>query len=695
MVFRVKSYFSKPRKADHLQKPATMRTIALIFFLLCSISFLPAQQAFERMDVFALEWATDPQPNPLGDGQVVYVRRGMDVMKDRRTSSIWLVHRNGSFHRKLTNRDARESNPVWSPDGSRIAFVSSSDQGSEIYIYWVSTGAMARITQLDRSPSGLSWSPDGKQIAFSMFVPGKELKLVSPPPKPKGAEWAKPPRITTRLKHEADGSGYMPPGFSHFFIVSAEGGSPRQVTSGDYYHRGTPQWTPDGQQLIFSANRVSDWEYRFRNSEIYSLDLNTGSIQALTDRNGPDRSPVISPDGKKIVYLGYEDKMQTYQRTRAHIMDIDGGNKKVIPIELDRSISNPAWASSGMAFYFQYLDQGNTKVGLSTLDGKFELIAENLGGTSPARPYTGGSYSIAPEGGIVFTHSTPYRPSELAYAAGGVGPELFTDLNSDLFDYRKLGKVEEIRYKSTVDDREIQGWVVLPPDFEEGGSYPLLVENHGGPISSYGPHFSPEIQLYATAGFVVFYPNPRGSTGYGEEFGNLLYHNYPGDDYQDVMDGVDELLKRSYLSEDSLFVTGGSAGGIMSAWMIGKNNRFRSAAVIKPVMNWISKTLVADNYYGYAYSRYPGQPWENMEDYWKFSPISLVGNIETPTLVMVGSSDLRTPLSEAKQLYHALKLRKVETALVEVPGAFHFIANRPSQLITKIDHIVAWFNRYR
>ena len=221
------------------------------------------------------------------------------------------------------------------------------------------------------------------------------------------------------------------------------------------------------------------------------------------------------------------------------------------------------------------------------------------------------------------------------------------------------------------------------------------MENHGGPISNYGDRFSPEIQLYASAGFVVFYPNPRGSTSYGEEFGNLLYHHYPGNDYDDVMDGVDAILKKGYIPEDSLFVTGGSAGGIMTAWMIGSNNRFRAAAVVKPVMNWISKTLTADNYYGYAHYRYPGQPWENMETYMKFSPISLVGNIQTPTLVMVGTADLRTPLSEAKQLYHALKLRKIETALVEVPGAYHFISSRPSQLITKIEHIVAWFERYR
>ena len=255
--------------------------------------------------------------------------------------------------------------------------------------------------------------------------------------------------------------------------------------------------------------------------------------------------------------------------------------------------------------------------------------------------------------------------------------------------------MEEIWYKSSVGNLDIQGWIVFPPDFDASKKYPLVVENHGGPISNYGDRFSPEMQLYATAGYVVFYPNPRGSTSYGEEFGNLLYHNYPGDDYHDVMSGVDAMIEKGYIDENQLFVTGGSAGGIMTAWIIGKNERFRAAAVVKPVMNWISKTLTADNYYGYANSRYPGQPWENIETYMKFSPISLVGNIETPTLVMVGTSDLRTPLSEAKQLYHALKIRKIETALVEIPGSYHFISNKPSQLITKIDHILAWFELYR
>lgn len=672
-----------------------MRIFSLLFLIIFSWSAsAQSQSVFSSMDVFELEWADNPQISP--DGQmIVYQRRYMDIMKDRRQSRLWLIGANGNDHQKLTEMDVNEGDAVWSPDGSKIAFTATTDQGTEVFIYWLASGKSARISQLTGSPSGLSWSPDGAWIAFSMLVNSSELSLVKAPKKPAGANWAAHPRVTTRLKHEADGSGYISPGFHHLFVIPAEGGSARQITQGERNHRGQAVWTRDGKSLLLSANLNEDWEYDFRNSEIYRIDLATGTATALTDRKGPDEHPVLSPDGRRIAYLGYTDKMQTYQVNELNIMDLDGKNKKKIDLKLDRQISNLQWSSEGDGLYFMYTDKGNSLVAFTDLDGNTMQVAERVSGTSVARPYSNGSYSLANDGTIVYTHSKSDRPADLAVLKKRDWPKFITSLNEELLGARRLGFVEEIWYKSSVDGLNIQGWIVYPPDFDEKQQYPLLVENHGGPISNYDDSFSPEMQLYAAAGYVVFYPNPRGSTGYGESFGNLLYHNYPGDDYQDVMDGVDAMIAKGFIAEDSLYVTGGSAGGIMTAWMIGKNNRFRAAAVIKPVMNWISKTLTADNYYGYAYTRYPGQPWENPETYMKFSPISLVGNIETPTLVMVGTSDLRTPLSEAKQLYHALKLRKIETALVEVPGAYHFIANRPSQLITKVEHILAWFERYR
>ncbi|NKI30921.1 S9 family peptidase [Croceivirga thetidis] len=650
---------------------------------------------FSYLDVFDLQYAFDPQISPNGDW-VVYRRMGFDIMKDRAWGNLWLLKSDGSQHQKLTSREVSESSASWSPSGDRIVFSSSTAEGSEIYVYWVDSGKVAKLSQLPFSPSSLTWSPDGRKLAFSMNVPSKSPVLAKMPKKPKGAKWADAPRITDRVYHEADGRGYIKPGFNHIFVMPSNGGAARQITSGDWQHRGSLSWSPDGSKIYFSANRVEDWEYRFRNSEIYSVAVETGDIIALTDRDGPDYNPVVSPNGQLIAYLGYGDKKQAYQVRKLHLMNADGSNKRSISDELDRSISSITWDEKGNGLYFNYDDKGNGKVGYINLSGKVTKMADNRGGTTLGRPYGSGSYSVSKNGVIAYTYATPKYPAEIALVSTKTKtPKQITDLNSGLLNYRTLGKVEEVWYKSSFDGRDLQGWVVYPPNYDATKKYPFMVENHGGPILNYGDRFSIEMQLYATAGYVVFYPNARGSTSYGEEFGNLLYRNYPGQDYDDTMDGVDHCIKMGIAHEDQLFVTGGSAGGIMTAWMIGKNNRFEAAVVAKPVMNWISKTLVADNYFGYANSRYEGQPWENFEHYWKFSPISLVGNIETPTMVMVGMNDLRTPPSEAKQLYHALKLRKKETVLVEIPGASHGIASRPSNLITKIANTVAWFDKYR
>jgi dipeptidyl aminopeptidase/acylaminoacyl peptidase len=673
----------------------TFRFFTSILILISFQLIAQTQKNFEALDVFQLEYANDPQISPDGN-TVVYRRTGFDIMKDASKGDLWLLSNDGRTHEKLTSRQSNESQGRWSPSGDRIAFVSKGDHGSEVYVYWMVSGALAKLTQLENSPSSISWSPNGESIAFTMKVNAKAPVIAKMPEKPKDAKWAKAPRITDRLKHEADGAGYLKPGFTHIFTIPSEGGTPRQLTNGNFNHRGGLSWSPNSELIYFSANRNENWEYEFRNSEVYSVNVASGLILALTDRNGPDSSPKISPDGKHIAYTGYKDKVQTYQVQTLQLMDANGSNKKTISGKLDRDVKNIVWASDSEGLYFMYNDLGITKIGHIDLSGNVTDIVSNVGGTTLGRPYASGSFSVAIDGSIVYTMSKPDSPSDLAIVSNRARtPQTITRLNDDLLPFRSMGEVVEIWYKSSVDKRDIQGWVVYPPNHKKGTKLPLLVENHGGPILNYGPHFSAEIQLYAAAGYAVFYPNPRGSTSYGEEFGNLLYNNYPGEDYNDVMDGVDELIKQGIADENKLYVTGGSAGGIMTAWIIGKNNRFKAAVVAKPVMNWISKTLTADNYYGYANSRYPGQPWENFENYWKFSPISLVGNVETPTMVMVGMNDLRTPPSEAKQLYHALKLRKIETVLVEIPDASHGIAARPSNLITKVAHTLAWFEKYK
>ena len=667
--------------------------VVLLIGIACNSFAQEGKPFFSSMDVFGLQYVQEPRVSPDGK-TVVYRRMQIDIQQDAAIGNLWRVSSDGSRHEKLTLYDGNESGVAWSPSGDRIAFIRKSETGSEIYLYWMASGKTARLTQLDQSPSSLSWAPDGKSIAFRMKVLSDPPELIEMPEKPKGALWADAARVTDRLYHESDGNGYIAPGFTHLFLIDAQGSAAQQLTQGDFQHRGPISWHPSEGKIYFTSNRNEDWEHDFRNSEVYELSLASGSIKTLTNRKGPDAMAKISPDGKYIAYLGYEDRVQAYQNKQLWIMDSTGNNHQLLSGAIDASISQLEWSSNSSGLYISYDQQGDTKIAYLDLKGSVEQLAAHLGGTSIGRPYGGGSFSVSKKGEIAYTLSSPHAPAELAFVKNKSIKSL-TKLNTALLSNRQLGTVKEVRYPSTFDGRNIQGWIVFPPNYDSAKKYPLLVENHGGPISNYGPRFSVEMQWYAAAGYIVFYPNPRGSTSYGETFANLLHHNYPGEDYQDVMDGVDFLIKKGWAHEDQLYVTGGSAGGIMTAWMIGKNNRFEAAVVVKPVMNWISKTLVADNYFNYANTRFPGQPWENFQDYWGFSPLSLVGNIQTPSLVMVGMEDLRTPPSEAKQLYHALKIRKIPTLLVELPGASHNIAKRPSNLITKVAYVLAWLDKYQ
>ena len=647
---------------------------------------LAAQGPFEPMDVFELEYAADPRISPDGS-QIVYVRTSMDIMRDAKKSELWIMNADGSDHRRV----GVGGSPRWSPDGSRIAYT---DDG-QVHVRWMDTGEEATLTQLLESPRGLRWSPDGRHIAFNKLVPYPPPSLAPPPKPPAGAEWADPPIMEDRFKNRQDGVGYLDFGYDHIFIVPVEGGTPTQVTSGDFQHQSPAAWTPDGASLVFSSNRNEDWVHDYRNSELYIVSVATGEVRPLTDRPGPDRSPAVSPDGRQIAFVGYEDRTRTYQVSQLQVMNLDGSGRRVLTGDLDRSVSNPVWASDGSGIYFQYDDEGNSKVGFATLAGGLEVLAEDLGGTSYGRPYGGGSFSVANDGSFALNQTRPESPGEVAVGSRGGDVRRITSLNEDLLANRQLGEVEEIWWDSSFDGRPVQGWIVKPPDFDPDRRYPLILEIHGGPVSNYGDRFSAEMQLLAAAGYVVLYANPRGSTSYGEEFADLLYHNYPGQDYDDLISGVDAVIDRGYIDEDNLFVTGGSAGGIMTAWIVGKTDRFRAAVSQKPVVNWISKTLTADNWYGYYHSRYEGLPWENPDGYWEFSPISLVGNVTTPTMIITGEEDLRTPLSESYQMFHALKLRGIDTAVIRLPGASHDMSRRPSQLMAKIANIVAWFDKYR
>ena len=674
--------------------------IYLLFFLMAYFmigeSRIQAQKIpFQVKDIFSLEYAFNPQISPNGRW-VVYERKSFDIKTDRQVSQLWLISTDGKTHQKLTSFSQNESGAQWSYDSQLIAFISKTKKGSQIFLYHVNTTISEQITQVKNSPTHLAFSKNNQYIAFTMKIPTSSPKISHRLKKPKSAQWAAKARVTDRLYYRKDGVGYLKPGFKHIFYLSLNTRKIKQLSTGNYNHNGPLSWGKNNKEIYFSANRSKNWEYKFKESNIFSISLNNRKIRQLTRQKGPDHSPLVSPSGNYIAYLSYQDSFQAFHNQHLLVMDKNGSKKKNISKYLDISIKTMQWDPQSKGLYILYEEKGKTLISHLSLSGKLQNITNQVGGTSIGRPYSSGQFSVSESNMLAFTQAFTSKPAEIALIRPEDNPVItLTDLNPILDSQRQLATLEAIVIESSLDKEKIQCWLMKPSNFDQNKKYPLILEIHGGPIASYGPNFSAEFQLMASAGYLVFYRNPRGSTGYGKKFVNYLNNNYPGDDYQDLMDAVDYIQKKRYVNKEALYVTGGSAGGLMTAWIVAKNHRFKAAAVVKPVMNRISKTLVADNYFKYANYRIPGQPWENMQRYWELSPLSKVGNIKTPTLVMVGLKDLRTPPSEALQLYHALKIRKVDTLLIEFPDASHDISKRPSQLIAKVDYILDWFEHYK
>ena len=649
---------------------------------------------FTGRDLFDLSSASDPQISP--DGRTIaYVRRTADIMTDKLRSSIWLIDVATGEQRPLVAGSGEHSNPRWSPDGRRIAYASTAEGGApQLFVRWMDGRETVRITGLPDSPQAINWSPDGRRIAYLMNVPDDGLKLGSPPPKPEGATWAKPLEIFDKVTYRADGAGYIKPGFDKVFMVDADGGAPRQLTFGAY-HDGAPEWSADGGAILFSALRDPNWEVAGRNSEIYRLDLSSGTIAQLTTRDGPDAAPTVSPDGRTIAYLGFDDSPKGFEQAYIYVMGANGSGPRRVAPGLDRSIDQIEWSADGRSLYAAYEEAGSVTVARIGLDGSVRPIANSVANAGYDRPYGGGGFSVARTGAIAFTSSPYNRPTDVAVAGAGGGIRQLTRLNELNLSAKNLGTLRE--YEATAPDGgKVPSWLLLPPTYQPGTRVPLILEIHGGPYAAYGPHFSTDYQQYAAAGYAVLYTNPRGSTGYGQAFADGIEKTYPASNFDDLMAAVDAAVAMGVADPNNLFVTGGSGGGILTAWIIGKTDRFKAAASQKPVINWTSMALTSDGVPFFGKYWMGSQPWENYQAYWARSPLSLMANVKTPTLVVVGAEDYRTPVSESEQLYSALKLKGVPTALVKVPDASHGgLAGRPSQSAAKAAAIIAWFEKYR
>ena len=648
---------------------------------------------FTAERVFDIEYASDPQISPDGE-TIVYVRRSMDKLKDQDRGDIWTLDVDSGAHRPLVTGGSSAGAPRWSPDGTRLLYATATDGKPDLRLYYFDSDRSVSLSQFAYGPGSAAWSPDGSTIAFTMFTPGETPSFAKPVAQPDGAEWSAPVRVFDDLQFRFDGRGYLKEGATHVYTLSADGGTPRQITSGEADY-GSPTWLDDGTLLVV-GNAAEDRELDPIESEIYAVSLADLSQTALTTRDGPDLAPSVSPDGSKIAFLGYDDLVKSYQQADLYVMNADGSDVTELAAEFDRSFSAVTWHPNGRSLIVQYENAGVIDIASVSMSGEVESLVTNVGGTSIGRPYAGGSFTVSDtrRPTIAYTSGAPDRPAEIAVTGRSVTDRVLTDLNSDVLDHLDMATIEEIKVPSRHDGLEIEAWVALPHGFEADGSYPMIMEIHGGPFAMYGPFFASEIQRFAAEGYVTVYVNPRGSTGYGADFAMAIDKAYPGFDYEDLMSVVDDLIARDYVDQNRLFVTGGSGGGILTAWIVGKTDRFAAAASVKPVINWMTMALSADIAQFVRRHWIREDPWENPDAFLDLSPIMLIENVVTPTLVMVGEEDWRTPTWEAEQFYTALKLKGVETALIRVPGSPHYIAGRPSRLIAKTDNIMGWFAKY-
>ncbi len=672
---------------DFLRRFMPRKSLSSLFVVIALCLMVSAQSKPRLLDkdtFMEMESVGSPQISPDGK-QIIFTRTWIDKLKDQYRSNLWIIDVDGVRVRELTTGARNDSSPEWSPDGKRIAFLSDRDGTNQLFVMWLDTREVAQLTHLERAPNNIKWSPDGKYIAFTSSVPDNDpILAVKLPERPRGAEWARPAVIVDRLSWAQDGRGPVPKGHNHVFVIDATlGGTPRQVTSGKFNHSGF-DWSIDSKKIYVSGIRKPDAEYLRNDSEIYAVDLASLDIKQLTDRKGPDSNPIISPDGKSIAYTGFDDKMYTNHIASLYLMNSDGSNQRLLSGDLPSSPQNITWAAGGNLLYFTSESKGLTEV--------YSIAVNSNQPRKTAANSILNGFSMANNGQVAAISTSFKQPGTLVTFK----PEDLTrmtklvDVNSDLIADIKLGDAEELWFNSK-DGLKAQGWLIKPASFEAGKKYPLVLWIHGGPWSMYSVAWNWAFQNFAANGYAVLYTNPRGSTGYGQDFVNGIQYGYPGKDYDDLMAGVDAAITKGFIDERNMFVCGGSGGGVLTAWIVGHTDRFAAAVSMRPVINWHSFVGTTDG--SSWYHQFKKYPWEDPMEFAVRSPLHYVANVKTPTMVMTGEADLRTPMAQSEEFYRALKMLKKETLLIRMPDEFHGW-RRPSHQLLQQLYLQAWFEKH-
>jgi dipeptidyl aminopeptidase/acylaminoacyl peptidase len=629
------------------------------------------------------EWTSNPTLSPDGE-QILYSRTWINLTDDKRETDLWIMNSDGTSNRFFS----KGSNGKWSSDGSKIAFTKKGKpNGTQIFVKHMDIQSEpTQITKLEKSPSSMEWSPDGKYIAFIMHVSSEPaLTPKEVPSQPKGASWTKAPRVIDQVDYSQDRVGFIERGYRQLFIVPTDGGTARQITFGKYDDvSNSIAWSNSSKSIVFSSYQKPDAAYARGHSNLYSVNINTLETKELTSRDGTESSPRVSPDGSKVAFIGSTWSKNFYNDRKMYIMDFDGSNLKCVTTSLDQTPGNPIWSSNGQGIYFNVREYGQSNVYYADLKGKVKKI-------------TSGNHVLSMTNLVgkkaVATWTNPSNPSDIVSFSIGKSNNFkrLTEVNNDLFYNIEFGQIEEITYVSK-DGMKVQGWIVKPPQFDSNKKYPLVLRIHGGPHSMYHVGFNYNFQLHAAQDQVVLYTNPRGSTGYGYEFANAIQNDYPGNDFNDLMAGVDEVISKGYIDENKMYVYGGSGGGVLTSWIVGKTDRFAAASVNYPVTNWFSFVGTTDS--ANWYNNFEKYPWEDPSEHIKRSPLMLVGNVKTPTMLMCGENDLRTPISQTEEYYQALKMNKVPTVMIRFNKEYHGTSTKPSNFLRTHGYINAWFDRY-
>lgn len=677
-------------------------------------------------DLGAIALVGPPRISPDGT-QVAYALATMDEEENAYRSAIYCVPTGGGEPRRLTTGPKQDTAPAWSPDGTRLAFVSDRAGKPQVFVLDLRGGEARQLTDAEEGAGGPQWSPDGALILYSAKVRGEgdggekaegggqqgEGREAERRDRDRGGEGGekeagkkqgyKPPLVVTKLKHKFDGEGFFDEKRRHLFVIPAEGGEARQLTAGDW-NVGAPAWSPDGKAIAYCANRDEDRDTS-EVADIWVVPVEGGAGRKVTRGRGPVATPAWSPDGWSIAYVGHERGYAPGANGRLLVVPAEGGESRDLTAGFDRGVGTavmgdtrrgydqerPVWAPDGGGLLFVATDGGNT--GIYRADAAGGEVELAIGGDRACV-----ALSLAADGGtLAFAATDPTLPPEIFVADGrGRGERQVTRHNAALLDGLTLRPAERIEYGS-VGGARIEGWVITPEGFDPARQYPLMLKIHGGPHGIYGNAFSHEFQTLVARGYVLLYTNPRGSQGYGEEFAQCIRGDWGNLDYADIMAGVDHVVAQGYVDPERMAAGGASYGGYMTCWILGHTDRFRAIVTERVVSNFASFWGTSDIGQTFGAWEMGGKtPLEDPETYRRCSPLTYLDRATTPTLIIHGERDLRCPMEQSEQVFIVLKRAGAPVEFVRYPDESHnhAVAGQPRHRTDRLERIVAWLERY-